>query len=88
MTETMKKTKKQKIKPYRSTLNNALWSFRSIFKDSPFFFLLMVLEIPLNICLSYTEIYLPSLVVAEVKYPRPICLNTVLKGRWMWTGNR
>ena len=70
MTETiktpMKKTKKQKIKPYRSALSNALWSFHSILKDSPLFFLLMVLEIPLNICLSYTEIYLPSLVVAEV----------------------
>ena len=62
----MKKTKKQKIKPYRSALSNALWSFHSILKDSPLFFLLMVLEIPLNICLSYTEIYLPSLVVAEV----------------------
>lgn len=70
MTETNKKTivktKKQKIKPYRSALSNALWSFHSILKDSPLFFLLMVLEIPLNICLSYTEIYLPSLVVAEV----------------------
>ena len=52
MTETiktpMKKTKKQKIKPYRSALSNALWSFHSILKDSPLFFLLMVLEIPLD----------------------------------------
>ena len=29
-------------------------------------FLLLALEVPLNVCLSYTEVYLPSLAVAEV----------------------
>lgn len=62
----MKETKKATPKPYRSTLSNALWSFREILKEAPVCFLLMALEVPLNVCLSYAEVYLPALVVAEV----------------------
>ena len=62
----MKENKKPKTKPYRSTLDNALWSFSKILKEAPVCFLLLALEVPLNICLSYTEVYLPSLAVAEV----------------------
>ena len=61
----MSETNKSKIKPYRSTLSNAIWSFRELLKETPVCFLLLALEVPLNICLSYTEIYLPALAVAE-----------------------
>lgn len=68
----MNKSKKKKTAPYRSALSNALWSFHGLLKGAPFLFLLMVLAIPLNVCLSYTEIYLPSLVVAEVTGNAPL----------------
>ncbi len=61
----MKKRKTPKNRPYRSALDNALWSFREILKQAPVCFLLMALEVPLNVCLSFTEVYLPALVVAE-----------------------
>ncbi len=63
---------KEKKKPYRSAFSNSLWSFRNILKDAPGLFLLMALEIPLNICLSYTGIYLPSLAVAEITGHTPL----------------
>lgn len=66
------KTKSPKTKPYRSAFNNAVWSFQGICRDAPWFFLLMILEIPLNVCLAYTEIYLPSLVVAEITNRSPL----------------
>ena len=50
----MKKRKTPKNRPYRSTLDNALWSFREILKQAPVCFLLMALEVPLNVCLSFT----------------------------------
>lgn len=59
-------TESKKTKPCYSAASNAIWSFQGMLKDAPWFFLLMILEIPLNVCLSYTEIYLPSLVVAEI----------------------
>lgn len=62
----MNETSKRKIKPYRSTLSNAIWSFQEILKEYPICFLPMVLEVPLNLFLSYAELYLPSLVIAEV----------------------
>lgn len=62
----MKENRKPKTRPYRSTLDNALWSFREILREAPIAFLLLALAVPLNICLAYTEVYLPSLAVAEV----------------------
>lgn len=73
----MNKTKKQKVKPYRSALSNAVWSFQGIWRDAPCFFLLMLLEIPLNVCLAYTEIYLPSLVVAEITNYSPLTATEI-----------
>lgn len=60
------KRKEPKKKPYRSALDNALWSFRGMLEKAPLFFLLMVFQMPLNIFLSYASIYLPSLAVAQV----------------------
>ncbi len=68
----MKKTKKTKNKPYRSALDNALWSFRELLKDAPWFFLLMVLGVPLNVALAYMDISLPALVVADVTGHAPL----------------
>ncbi|MCI8789366.1 MAG: ABC transporter ATP-binding protein [Lachnospiraceae bacterium] len=68
----MKKRKTPKNRPYRSTLDNALWSFREILKQAPVCFLLMALEVPLNVCLSFTEVYLPALVVAEFTGGAPL----------------
>ena len=62
----MKENRKPKTRPYRSTLDNALWSFREILREAPIAFLLLALAVPLNVCLAYTEVYLPSLAVAEV----------------------
>lgn len=62
----MNENRKQKIKPYRSTLDNAIWSFRELLRESPICFLLIALAVPVNVCLSYTEVYLPALAVAEV----------------------
>ena len=68
----MKKRKTPKNRPYRSTLDNALWSLREILKQAPVCFLLMALEVPLNVCLSFTEVYLPALVVAEFTGGAPL----------------
>lgn len=68
----MTKTKQPKNKPYRSAFSNAMWSFREIGKNSPLFLLLMVLEVPLNVALAYLDIYLPSLVVADVTGRTPL----------------
>ncbi len=62
----MRKKGKESKKPYRSSLSNALWSFRNILRIAPIAFLLMVLEVPVNVFLAWSDIYLPSLAVAEV----------------------
>lgn len=59
-------TKETKTKPYRSALDNALWSFRAILKASPLTFLLLAAEVPLNVGIAFAKIYLPALVVADV----------------------
>lgn len=58
--------KEPRKKPYRSALSNAIWSFQGMLKEVPGAFWLMVLNVPLNVVLSYAKVYLPSLVVAEV----------------------
>ena len=68
----MKKAKQAKNKPYRSGFSNAMWSFREIGKNSPLFFLLMVLDVPLNVALAYANIYLPALVVGDVTRRAPL----------------
>ena len=68
----MKKSKQAKNKPYRSAFSNAMWSFREIGKNSPLFFLLMVLDVPLNVALAYANIYLPALVVGDVTSRAPL----------------
>ncbi len=62
----MNKKKEPKKKPYRSALSNAIWSFQGVLKYAPISFLLMVIAVPVNVLLVYVEVYLPSLVVAEV----------------------
>ncbi len=62
----MKRKEKAKAKPYRSALDNSIWSFRGILRDAPLLFGLMILEVPLHVFLSYAGIWLPALVVAEV----------------------
>ena len=42
----MKKRKTPKNRPYRSTLDNALWSFREILREAPIAFLLWPLKCP------------------------------------------
>lgn len=68
----MTKNKKDKNKPYRSALNNSLWSFREMLKHAPLFFLLMTLQVPLSVGLAYMDIHLPSLVVADVTGHAPL----------------
>lgn len=65
------KQKQPKKKPYRTALDNALWSFRGMLEKAPLSFLFMVLQMPLNIFLSYASIYLPSLVVAQITHTAP-----------------
>lgn len=58
--------KEPKKKPYRSALENALWSFQGMARQAPLSFLLMALEVPMNVFLAYAEIYLPALAVSLV----------------------
>lgn len=62
----MSKTKEAKIKPYRSAFSNAIWSFRELLKQEPAAFFLMALGVPLNVALSYMDICLPAMAVAEL----------------------
>ena len=67
MSMLVKKSKrKEKNKPYRSAFSNAVWSFRELLGQEPAAFLLMVLAVPLQVAVSYMDIYLPSLTVAEL----------------------
>lgn len=68
----MTQAKQAKTKPYRSATSNALWSFRSICRDAPLLFLMMILDIPLHVALAYGDIYLPSLVVADITNHSPL----------------
>lgn len=68
----MAKTKHAKNKPYRSAFSNAVWSFREIGREAPVFLVLMILEIPLSVALAYADIYLPSLVIADVVGHAPL----------------
>lgn len=57
---------KSKKKPYVSTWNNISWSVKKQLKYVPAAFWIQLLFIPLHVGLAWAEIYLPSLVVAEV----------------------
>ncbi len=57
---------KTKKKPYTSAFSNAIWSFRGMLKNAPFSFILIALEVPINVFMAWSGIYLPSLVIAEV----------------------
>ncbi len=61
-----KRKREPRKKPYRSAVSNALWSFRGMLKTNPMLFVLMAVNVPLNVFLIYAGVYLPSLVVAEV----------------------
>ena len=67
----MSKTKETKIKPYRSAFSNAVWSFRELLRQEPAAFFLMALAVPLQVALSYMDIYLPALVVAQLTAKAP-----------------
>ncbi len=53
-------------KPYRSVVSNTLWSLSGMLKATPKGFLWLLLMLPINLFLSYADIYLPSLAVAQV----------------------
>lgn len=62
----MSKKKEPKTKPCHSVFSNVIWSFRELLRQEPAAFFLMAVMVPLQVALSYMEIYLPSLVVAEL----------------------
>lgn len=62
----MENGKKKKVKPYKSALSNALWSFGEMLKSAPAAFWLTLAIIPFEVFLAWTEIELPALVVREV----------------------
>ena len=65
----MKKDKKEKTpkkKPYRSSFSNVLWAVGKLARFAPVSFIFMILIIPIRVIGQYLNIYLPSLVVAEV----------------------
>lgn len=57
---------KKENRPCHSIYSNAVWSFKGMLKGAPLSFVLMALQVPLNIFLAYGAVYLPSLVVGEV----------------------
>jgi len=59
------KKKNQNEKPYRSTLNNCMWIFKMQLIHAPWSFWIIALSVPLNIGISYWQVYVPSLVVKE-----------------------
>lgn len=58
--------RKEKKKPYRSVLSNALWISRLQMRYAPWSFVILLTGIPVAVISNYTGIYLPSLVVREV----------------------
>lgn len=62
----LEKVKMKKVKPYKSALSNAFWSFGEMLKSTPASFWLMLAIIPFEVFLAWTEIELPALVVREV----------------------
>ncbi len=56
---------KTKEKPYHSILSNCIWIFRMQFVHAPWSFWTIALAVPLNIGISYWQVYLPSLIVKE-----------------------
>ncbi|MBR2948676.1 MAG: ABC transporter ATP-binding protein [Lachnospiraceae bacterium] len=57
---------KEKKKPYKPVYSNVGWSLRGLLKASPTAFWMLFAIVPLQIGLAWTEVYLPSLVVAQV----------------------
>ncbi|MBQ8231872.1 MAG: ABC transporter ATP-binding protein [Lachnospiraceae bacterium] len=59
------KKKKSGEKPYRSIIRNCIWIFRMQFTYAPRSFWAIALAVPLNIGISYWQVYLLSLIVRE-----------------------
>ena len=57
---------KKEKRPSHPMPSNIIWAVRMLLKYSPMVFVICVVLIPVNIGLQYINIYLPSLVVAEV----------------------
>lgn len=57
---------KREKKPSHPMPSNIIWAVRMLLKYSPLVFVIFAVRIPVNIGLQYLNIYLPSLVVAEV----------------------
>ena len=62
----------KKKKPYRSLWSNMWWSLSGLLKSAPVAFFLVAAVLPLNVVLAWTEVYLPSLVVAQVTRGRAL----------------
>ncbi len=60
------KKRRERKKPYRSSLSNILWSFRELLKGHPVIPAMMALSLPLEVFLEYGACYLPALAVAQV----------------------
>ena len=58
--------KEKTKKPYKGMGSNALWSYREMLRGAPASFFVMAAGVPLGVFLSWVEIRLPALVVAEV----------------------
>ncbi len=58
--------KEKAKKPYKGMGSNALWSYREMLRGAPASFFVMAAGVPLGVFLSWVEIRLPALVVAEV----------------------
>ncbi len=67
-----KKEKKPKVKPYKSLASNMWWSTKKQWQYAPLLLILMILQTPINVALSYAGIYLPSLVVSVVTTGQPL----------------
>ena len=59
------KKRRERKKPYRSSLSNILWSFRELLKGHPVIPAMMALSLPLEVFLEYGACYLPALAVAS-----------------------
>lgn len=79
----MKNGKKPKNKPYKSLFSNIAWSIRKMLRYSPSAFFMQILNVPINIGLSYAAIYLPSLVVAVVTENRSLSYAAAAVGGLM-----
>ena len=58
--------KKEKEKPTHSLFSNVLYIFRLQWKHSKMFFVFLLVLIPLSLGISFSNIYLPKLVVSEI----------------------